>query len=64
MKKAIPEISKASFLPAKVAEMYTVPEGRLPMFVCAEFGEVDLTTVTLEFAARLAEKGYLNKIEP
>jgi hypothetical protein len=50
-----------SILKPDVAAVYDVPEGRLPQFVCAEFGEVDLTAIGLEFAGRLAEKGFLIK---
>jgi len=53
--------SPVSVLKPEVAAVFEVPEGRLSKFVCAEFGEVDLTAIGLEFAERLAEKGYLIK---
>ena len=60
MAKAKSDIAE-SILKPEVADAFVVPEGRLPKFVCAEFGEVDLTAIGLEFANRLAEKGYLIK---
>lgn len=53
--------SKGEVLPSDVAELYSVREGLLQKFICQEFGEVDLTTVNLEFASRLADAGYLIK---
>lgn len=53
---------KISPLEKEVAKHYEVPEGRTINFVCAEFGEVDLRAVTMEFASRLADAGYLKKI--
>lgn len=52
---------KKTVLPHPVAQVFDIPEGRLSKFVCSDFGEVDLSTVTLEFAERLSEKGYLIK---
>jgi len=54
--------SSGSFLPDDVAALYEPGEGVLKIFVCAEFGEVDLSKVGLEFAERLASAGYLKKI--
>jgi hypothetical protein len=50
-------------LPPDVAKEYEVAPGVLSMFADNEFGNVDLTCVNLEFAGRLAEKGYLKKLQ-
>jgi hypothetical protein len=49
-------------LPAEVAALYTLRKGLALKFMCADFGEVDLTRVSLAFAAQLAEAGYLIKL--
>ena len=59
-KKPQPE-PQATALPHVVAEQYSVAPGVVSRFVCAEFGEVDLTLVTLEYAERLSAQGYLIK---
>lgn len=51
-----------SALRKDVAERYEVPPGRTMIFVCSEFGRVDLSQVDLTMAERLAEKGYLKKL--
>lgn len=53
--------SRKSILSADVAKQYKPAKGVVAVFAC-EFGEVDLTKINLEFAGRLAEAGYLNKI--
>lgn len=47
-------------LPDDVAGVYKPGEGVLPQFAC-EFGNVDLTTINMEFADRLFAAGYLVK---
>jgi hypothetical protein len=49
-------------LPADVAAIYEPAPGVLAQFVCSEFGHVDLSVVTLEFAERLARAGFLKNI--
>jgi hypothetical protein len=60
MKKSTSNIK--IILPSAVAEQYQVREGLLSKFTCSEFGEVDLSIITLEFAERLAAVGYLKKL--
>lgn len=45
----------------EVEAQYDIPAGVVAEFVSSEFGHVDLTKIGLEFAERLAEKGYLIK---
>lgn len=51
--------SGGNVLPDDVAALYEPAEGILPIFCCAEFGMVNLASVTPDFAAQLAEAGYL-----
>lgn len=51
-----------SVLPQDVAEQYEVVDGLVSQFACPTFGHVDLTTINLEFAERLAQQGYLKKL--
>lgn len=60
-KQAIPE-KKITVLQPEVAAQYEPAEGTQPLFACAEFGRVDLSQVDLQYAAQLAEKGYLKKL--
>lgn len=50
-----------SVLPPKVAALYSKRKGLADVFVCAEFGTVDLSIINVVMAQRLAEKGYLIK---
>ncbi|HEY3403885.1 MAG TPA: hypothetical protein VGK59_10890 [Ohtaekwangia sp.] len=59
MAKRIATIEEKGILPAEVAEQYSVKDGLLSIFVSNEFGRVVLSEITLEFAERLAEAGYL-----
>lgn len=61
MKKQAPQIV-AEVLPAEVAREYEVTPGVLQKFIDSELGEVDLSTLTLEFADRVAARGYLKRI--
>lgn len=62
MKKTTPPDPVAEVLPAPVAAEYQVTPGVLSKFIDSELGEVDLTTLTLEFAERVAARGYLKRI--
>ncbi len=62
MKKTAAPSLVAEVLPAEVAREYEVTPGVLQKFIDSELGEVDLTTLTLEFADRVAARGYLKKI--
>jgi hypothetical protein len=48
-----------SVLKPEVAAVYTVAEGVLQRFVDTEWGDVDLATIDLALAEKLADKGYL-----
>lgn len=62
MKKTTLLVPVAEVLPAPVAAEYEVMPGVLSKFIDSELGEVDLTTLTLEYAERVAARGYLKKI--
>lgn len=62
MKKTAAPSLVAEVLPAEVAREYEVTPGVLSKFIDSELGEVDLTTLTLEYAERVAARGYLKKI--
>ena len=55
------KIETKSILRPEVAEKFEVRKGLLSVFASADFGHVDLTTINLEFASRLADAGYLIK---
>lgn len=56
----VPRVTEV--LPPKVAAEYQVTPGVLQKFLDSELGEVDLSTLTLEFAERVAARGYLKRI--
>lgn len=53
----------APVLPAEVAAHYAIPDGQVTVFFNAEFEMVDLSKINLTLAARLAERGYLKKLD-
>lgn len=61
MKKTTPTTA-SEVLPPAVALEYEIATGVLPHFIDSELGEVDLTQLTLEFAERVAARGYLKKL--
>lgn len=58
----VPE-KKVTVLQPEVAAQYEPAEGTHAVFACAEFGRVELSQVDLQYAAQLAEKGYLKKLD-
>jgi len=59
MKTIKPSTAQAA-LPPEVAKIYKPRDGLVLQFAC-EFGNVDLTTINLEFADQLFAAGYLVK---
>jgi len=55
--------SDKGILPEDVAAKYQIADGKMAKFYCAQFGLVDLTKISLERAAQLADAGYLVKKE-
>lgn len=62
MRTKPPAAQITEVLPAPVAAEYQVAPGVLSKFIDSELGEVDLTKLTLEYAERVAARGYLQKI--
>lgn len=66
MKKSSASISTSttsSRLREDVAAVYAVRKGLQSVFACSEFGRVDLSQVDMQFAAQLAQYGYLKKLD-
>jgi hypothetical protein len=64
MAKATQQPEAASGLKPEVASVYELAEGTRMVFMDSELNEVDLSKINLEFAHRVAAKGYLVKKKP
>lgn len=56
-------VNKPLELREEVGKVYECAEGVLMIFSDSEFGFIDLSAIDLEFAHRLADRGYLVKKE-